>query len=438
MTHFSLGIAAVVRLSHAVRRVRYSGVIRMCGVGLVAVGLAGLAPQAVAQSFPAAFQLRSLLPVAGGDGTEGFVLRGIDADDESGYSVSNAGDVNGDGIDDLIIGARFAIPTDVGFDTGETYVVFGRTTGFPAAFELRSLLPAGGGDGTEGFVLTGIDNGDRSGVSVSSAGDVNGDGIDDLITGADHASRPDAAGASYVVFGRTTGFSAAFELRSLLPAAGGDGTEGFVLKGIDAQDNSGGSVSSAGDINGDGIDDLIIAAEDVSPNDTFFAGESYVVFGRTTGFPAAFQLRSLLPAAGGDGTGGFVLKGIDPSDNSGASVSSAGDVNGDGIDDLIIGARRADPNGMDEAGKSYVIFGRTTGFPAAFQLRSLLPAAGGDGTEGFVLTGIDAFDNSGFSVSNAGDVNGDGIDDVIIGAYRAAPNGESSAGESYVIFGRAP
>ena len=75
-------------------------------------------------------------------------------------------------------------------------------------------------------------------------------------------------------------------------------------------------------------------------------------------FPATFQLGSLLPAAGGDGTAGFVLKGIDSSDWSGQSVSSAGNVNGDGIDDFIIGAKRADPNGASDAGESYVVFGR--------------------------------------------------------------------------------
>ena len=101
--------------------------------------------------------------------------------------------------------------------------------------------------------------------------------------------------------------------------------------------------------------------------------ETYVVLGRNTSFSATLQLSDLLPAGGGDGTAGFVLNGIDGSDNSDWSVSTAGDVNDDGVDDLIIGALGADPNGRSLAGETYIIYGRTTGFPTVLELSSLLP-----------------------------------------------------------------
>ena len=338
----------------------------------------------------------------------GFVINGVNGNDYSGGSVSGAGDVNGDGFDDLIIGANLANGTN-GNNSGVSYVVFGKANG--NAVELSLVEEFGIG----GFVINGANLNDRSGRSVSGAGDINGDGLDDLIIGANLADpNGDASGASYVVFGKANGSAVA------LGEIGGDDNNGFVLNGVTTNDQSGDSVSGAGDVNGDGFDDLIVGANRADGTDGNDSGVSYVVFGNSDG--GIVELSEI----GGSDNDGFVINGVDADDRSGVSVSGAGDVNGDGLDDIIIGANQADPNG-DASGASYLVFGKTDGNAVELSLVEF-------GIGGFVINGASADDRSGVSVSGAGDVDGDGFDDLLVGANQAEPNGNDS-GASYVIFG---
>jgi hypothetical protein len=352
------------------------------------------------------------------DGTNGFRISGLAADDQSGVSVASAGDVNGDGIDDLIIGAKEVQPNSANIFAGTNYVVFGSTLGFAADLDLSAL------DGTNGFRIRGAATRDYSGYSSASAGDINGDGIDDLIVGAFGAdpNGEDRAGASYVVFGKDTATVGSFAAD--LNLGGLDGTNGFRISGAETYDRSGHAVASAGDVNGDGLGDVIIGAWGVRPNGTSYTGASYVVFGSALGFAANLDLSAL------DGSNGFRISGEASGDFSGWSVASAGDVNRDGIDDLIIGAMSADPNGVTDSGASYVVFGNAAGFTANLNLSAL------DGSNGFRINGVAADDWSGYSSASAGDVNGDGVDDLIIGAMTADPNGVTDSGASYVVYGR--
>ena len=211
-------------------------------------------------------------------------------------------------------------------------------TAFPSLINVSSL------DGSNGFRVHGAGVYGYTGISVASAGDVNGDGFADLLVGSCDAVLDQPAvgsheviGNGYVVFGSASGFGADLDLSSI------DGSNGFKVSDSVLSQTRFVSVSSAGDVNGDGFADVIVC--------TYRAGGdyTYVVFGKAGGFDANIDVSSL------DGNTGFAIFGT-PGDWLGGSVSAAGDVNNDGFDDLVVGAFAADANGTD-SGAAYVIYG---------------------------------------------------------------------------------
>ncbi len=319
-------------------------------------------------------------PVAGTHdlSTADALLVGEPGGGVSGYAVSEAGDTNGDGFGDVVIGAHGRAA--LGSYTGAAYLVHGPVYG------TLSL-----DDADAKFV--GEAAGDYAGVSVAAAGDADLDGFDDFLVGADHEGNG-GTGVAYLIHGPVSGeFSLSDADARLIGEADGD-TTGY-------------SVAGNGDVDADGFTDFLISASGSDAGGTD-AGAAYLVMGPVGG---DVDLAAMSAA---------FLIGEEEEDRAASSVAFAGDVDADGNDDVLVGAHRNDTDGED-AGRAYLAYGPVYGD---------LDLASADA----VLHGAAAGDHAGWSVASAGDTNGDGFDDLLISAYGVDEAG-SSAGAVYLLYG---
>jgi len=363
----------------------------------------------------------------------GFLITGDGANDGAGESVAGLGDINGDGFDDLIVGAPGG--DDNGSAAGESYVVFGRASGFGTVVEGRSTVNLSALGINEGFIITGAAAGDESGESVSAAGDVNGDGFADLLIGARHNDLGASdAGEAYVIFGKAAGFGHVVgtgqNTRRVIDLDALGSTEGFVVQNDKAISNFGLDVSAAGDINGDGFGDIVVASRQTN-NGNDFTGLAHIIFGSTSNLGTADGAgRSVVDIASLAPFSGFGIVFSDGANEPSArSVSAAGDVNGDGFDDLLV-SNLAGGAGTGGGGETYLLFGTDQGFGVFGFGHTILDLADFSRRDGIIISASTQDDGAGFNVSSAGDINNDGFDDIMISSPFAI-----LGGSNHIIYG---
>jgi len=312
-------------------------------------------------------------------------LLGETAGDNAGFSVASAGDVDGDGLGDVLVGAY--LNDDGAGDAGKVYLFLGASMAGGGTLDLS----------TADYTFIGEDSSDQAGFSADSAGDVDGDGLDDILIGAPYYGTSNY-GRAYLIFAASLGSSSVIDL------SGAD----CVFNGSDYANGpsyyTGWAVSSAGDFDGDGLADILIGA----PYD-----EGYVSLFLASSL-GGYSTRSL-------GDADHFFYGSIGGDGLGTSVASAGDVNGDGLDDILLGA----PNAASNRGAAYLVLGGSSLSSDVFVSSS----------DDQTFLGETSGDLTGYSVSSAGDIDDDGLDDIIIGApYNSS--GGSYSGVAYIVLGR--